>query len=171
MDPKESSPINTLAQLTYDLSNLEKNSKKLYDTIRKHANMPELAKAVHPEQTGVMSHIKRLKLIAQEIGKVDAKDSGSLLAPIRIPKQLKKGIERDLWLIAKSQQIIYQKLPLYKVAHAIATHLQLENSALILAQTLEDNEATSTWLQRILPRILNGETIVPIASNESKITI
>jgi ferritin-like metal-binding protein YciE len=166
MDTKESSPLDALAYLMEDLRMIETLCKKTYDSIRKYANAPELAKAVHPEQTGIISHIKRLKLIKVETSKVEEKRN-AFTAPFGLPKKLKKGNERDLWLIAKSQQIIYQKLPMYKVALEIATHLNLAHSISLITQTIEENEATCTWLQRILPRILNGETIIPIQTDNN----
>ncbi len=164
MDQKESSPLLALSCLIEDLRITATLCKKTYDTIRKYADAPELAKAVHPEQTNITLHVKRLKLIQMEINQVAEKRNASAV-PFGLPRKLKKGGERDLWLIAKAQQVIYQKLPMYKVALEIATHLNLTQSTSLISQTIEENEATCTWLRRILSRILNGETIIPIDNN------
>ncbi len=158
---QKTSPLNTLAFLIEDLRLRELSCKKLSNAIRKYADAPELAKAVHPEQTEILSHIKRLKLVQLEIGKPKEKSTATV-SPLGLPKKLKKGEERDLWLIGQTQQLLQQKLAIYNVVLEIAKHLHLTNLISLVEQTIQENEATCTWLRRILFRVLNGESIVPI---------
>lgn len=158
---QKTSPLHPLVFLIEELRLTELSFKKLSNAIRKYADAPELAKAVHPEQTEIISHIKRLKLIQLEIGKPKEKSTATV-SPLGLPKKLKKGEERDLWLIAQTQLLLQQKLAIYNAALEIAKHLHLANIISLVEQTIKENEATCTWLRRILFRVLNGESIVPI---------
>lgn len=150
-----------LQRILGELTALEKACKKAYTQIRKLAQTPELSKALHSEQTGIEDHLGRLKLIKIETSKTATKTTAKDIQNISLGHDRKKGSERDLWLIAGAQQLIQQKIALYKIAYRISLQLALPHSPVLLAQTIKENEATATWLDRIAQRILNGEIIIP----------
>ncbi|MFN0257772.1 DUF892 family protein [Pedobacter ureilyticus] len=152
---------NLLQRILGELAALEKVSKKAYTQIRKLSYSPELCKALHSEQTGIEDHLGRLKLIKTEIGKTVAKTAAKDIQSVNLSQDGKKGTEKDLWLTAGAQQLIQQKIALYKIAYRISLQLSLPHSPVLLEQTIKENEATSTWLDRIAQRILNGEIIIP----------
>ena len=152
---------NLLVRILAELTALEKASKKAYNQIRKLSQTPELSKALHGEQTGIEDHLGRLKLIKIEISKSATKTAAKDIHSINLSHDGKKGPERDLWLIAGAQQLIQQKIALYKIAYRISLQLSLPHSPVLLEQTIKENEATATWLDRIAQRILNGEIIIP----------
>lgn len=151
-----------LHNVIQELTTLEKACKKVFLKIRKLAESPELAKALHDDQTGITDHIGRLKLIKIEIGKTATKLNTANEINLSLNHDKKKGVERDLWLVAKAQQFILQKIALYKLTHHIALQLELPHSPVLLEQSTKENEATSTWLDRIAHRILNDEIIIPV---------
>ncbi|SOD12576.1 DUF892 family protein [Pedobacter xixiisoli] len=165
MKTLEPSFDNVLQQILHELEMLEKLSKKNYLRIRELAHAPELAKAMHSDQTGVLDHINRLKLIGIELKIKSEKSTASSAENISMGSNKKKGAERDLWMISKVQQLIHRKIALYKIAHCISLNQVLVHAPILLEQTTRENEATSTWLDRIIQRILSGEIIIP----ESKI--
>ena len=160
MKTNTASYSNLLQRILGELTALEKASKKAYVQIRKLSQTPELSKALHSEQTGIEDHLGRLKLIKIEISKNAEKTTAKDIQSISLSQDRKKGPERDLWLIAGAQQLIQQKIALYKIAYRISLQLALPHSPVLLEQTIKENEATATWLDRIAQRILNGEIIV-----------
>jgi len=150
-----------LLRMLQELETLEKACKKAFLKIRKLADAPEFAKALHEDQTGIIDHMGRLKLIQTEMARKTVKPTKTDRNDLHLSEDKKIGPEKDLWLIASAQQIIQQKIALYKLVHRIASQQQLVHSPVLVEQTIKENEATSTWLDRIAQRILNGESIVP----------
>lgn len=164
MKTNEPTYTNVLLRMLSELETLERANKKSYLQIRKLSQAPELAKALHAEQTGINDHLRRLKLISTEINKAKVKKHKSINKLLSLDHDRKKGSERDLWLISRAQQFLYQKISLYKIAHRIALHLELTHSPVLFEQTIKENEATVTWLDRTAQRILNNECIIPEGS-------
>lgn len=148
--------------LLSEIETLEKSSKKHFSQFRKAAFNPELAKALHEEQTGINDHIKRLKLIAieQQIKKLAGTTTTKSASLTNYGR--KKEASRDLLMIAHAQQLLQQKQVYYKLLHKIAVHLNLEHTPTLLQQTTDENDATLIWLDKIALRTLNGETIIPL---------
>lgn len=155
------SELDTVFQhLLNELSILEASSKKQHLQIRKAAFAPELAKALHHEQTWINDHIKRLKLIALELTK-EAKKVGASTGILSTKSYgRKKDDVRELLMIAQVQQTLQTKLVLYKLLQRLANVLKLELTPQLLNQTIADNEATNTWLDKIAQRIISGETLI-----------
>ena len=148
--------------LLSELETIEKSSKKHFSQIRKAAFSPELAKALHEEQTGINDHTKRLKLIAIE-QQIKKKAGTTTIKSTSLSNYgRKKEASRDLLMIAHAQQLLQQKQAYYRILYKIAVHLNLEHTPILLQQTSEENEATLTWLDKIIQRTLTGETIIPL---------
>jgi len=160
MHTTEQQFISVFQTLLKELELLEKSSKKYYHQIRKAAFNPELAKALHHEQTGIDDHLRRLKLIAIELPK-DVKKIEALkeIYSTKSYGRTKDNV-RDLLMIAQAQQILQTKLADYKLLQRLANVLNLEHTPELLNQTIADNDATNTWLDKIAQRIISGETLI-----------
>ena len=153
--------VNMLQKVFGELEALEKACKQRNTKARKLVLSPELAKIFYEEQTAINDQLKRLKLAKLELSlpkDVELTDTGELL---RLESERKKSVERDLWLIVKMQQLIYQKITLYKISLRICLNLKAPQTCVLLEQTVKENENTIVWLDRIAQRLVNGESIVP----------
>ncbi len=154
----------TFDMLFDQLISLEKLSKKYYQQIRKAAYTPELSKALHEEQTAIKDHFKRLKLIQKEVAITMHKHtpkqiSVSPLAPISHGR-IKEAM-RDVLMIASVQQVLQAKVTCYKLLYPLSVQMGWIHTPSLLKQSIMENEATYTWLERIAQRAISGETIVP----------
>ncbi|MDQ8051946.1 MAG: DUF892 family protein [Pedobacter sp.] len=136
------------------IEQLEKLSEKKYAKLRAAAHTDELAKCLDPVSTDIIAHCKRIKLIKKLIPKTDL-SINQLPFPTFQPRRTASP-EQDILIIEYALNIQSQKLAIYELLHPIAKALNLASAAELIAQTIEDDRNTNTWLRQIIQN-----TIVP----------
>lgn len=136
------------------LINFEKTCAKQYSKMNLATLTPELAKALHPEQTEINSHVKRLGLIK----KLLIEKSNQVLPIVSINKiKLKKdkSLNQDIYISYLALQLQETKFSQYEFLLQLIQTLKIEKAKEIVEQCIAENNATSTWVKRTLANLLN----------------
>jgi len=127
----------------------EKNCTKLYEKLASASLAPELSKALHPEQTGIGSHIERLQLIKKLIiGKTEIQLSFLTINPTKLKKG--KSNTQDLLILHTALQYQAAKINEYETLLAYVTDVLESPVPELISQCIAENEQTSLWLKRTL---------------------
>ncbi|RZK57911.1 MAG: hypothetical protein EOO87_01640 [Pedobacter sp.] len=113
-----------------------------------------MAKALHPEQTEINSHVKRLGLIK----KLLIEKSNQVLPIVSINKiKLKKdkSLNQDIYISYLALQLQETKFSQYEFLLQLIQTLKIEKAKEIVEQCIAENNATSTWVKRTLANLLN----------------
>ena len=128
---------------------LERKCAKTFDKLAIAAVTPQLAKALHPEQTYIQNHYQRLKLITKLLPKVKALISSAIaINPIKLSKN--KSTEQDVEIIFIANQFLAMKNNQYELLINLFKLLAEDEATTLLRQTITDNENTQIWINRTL---------------------
>ena len=139
----------TLVSVINSMNDLEKKCAKIFSRLSAAALAPELAKALHEEQTDVLNHIKRLKLIAKLYPKTKKIVQQSLqINSVKFSK--KKTVIQDIEIIFIANQLLAMKNNQYDLMLKILSKGDNGDAIELIKQTITDNENTLIWINRTL---------------------
>jgi ferritin-like metal-binding protein YciE len=134
---------------------LERKCAKTFDKLANAALTPELAKALHPEQTYIQNHYQRLKLITKLLPKGKAPIASAIVInPIKLSKN--KSNEQDVELIFIANQFLAMKNNQYELLINLFKLLAEDEATTLLRQTITDNENTQIWINRTLIQLVEN---------------
>lgn len=143
----------TLVSLINSMIDLEKKCAKMFTKISIAAQAPELAKAMHEEQTDVLNHIKRLKLIAKLFPKTTkVAQQGLQINKIKLAKN--KTLTQDIELIFIANQLLAMKNNQYDLMLKLLSKGDNDHAIELIKQTITDNENTLIWINRTLMQLI-----------------
>lgn len=141
--------IETIVAVINSMTDLEKKCAKIFTKLSKAAHAPELAKALHEEQTDVLNHIKRLKLIAKLFPKTTkVAQQGLQINSIKLAKN--KTLTQDIELIFIANQLLAMKNNQYDLMLKLLSKGNNDHEIELIKQTITDNENTLIWINRTL---------------------
>lgn len=141
--------IETIVAVINSMTDLEKKCAKIFTKLSNAAHAPELAKALHEEQTDVLNHIKRLKLIAKLFPKTTKfAQQGLQINSIKLAKN--KTLAQDIELIFIANQLLAMKNNQYDLMLKLLIKGDNDHAIELIKQTITDNENTLIWINRTL---------------------
>ncbi len=140
-----------LAQAANDIEELEQQLAPIFQALEKKAQAPELSKCLNPEQTDIVQHQNRIKLIRESLD-LEITQIGN--SKIKATKMKTPSPAQDLDIIAIALKYQNQKLAIYELIHPILSSLELQPQADLIEQTITDNRNTNTWLRQIILNVL-----------------
>ena len=142
----------TIVSVINSMNDLEKKCAKIFSRLSAAALAPELAKALHEEQTDVLNHFKRLKLIGKLFPKTTKVAQQSLLVnPVKLAKN--KTLAQDIEIIFIANQLLAMKNNQYDLMLKLLNKFYNEDVAVLIKQTINDNENTLIWINRTLMQL------------------
>ena len=127
----------------------EKKCAKIFTKLSIAACAPELAKALHEEQTDVLNHIKRLKLIAKLFPKTTkVAQQGLQINSLKLAKN--KTVTQDIEIIFIANQLLAMKNNQYELMLKLLSKGDNDVATELIKQTTTDNENTLIWINRTL---------------------
>jgi ferritin-like metal-binding protein YciE len=143
----------TIVSLLISMTELEKKCAKVFSRLSIAAHTPELAKALHEEQTDVLNHVKRLKLIGKLFPKTNKVAQQSLqINSVKFSK--KKTVIQDIEIIFMANQLLAMKNNQYDLMLKLLNKFNNEDVAVLIKQTINDNENTLIWINRTLMQLI-----------------
>ena len=143
--------------VTDALIEFEKSCAKTYLKMYRIVLTPELAKAIHPEQTEINNHVKRLGLVKKLLGEKPNQSANILsINPIKLKKE--KSLIQDVYIACLILQLQETKLSQYQFLAKLVDTLKIETAGQIIEQCIAENTATSTWVKRTLATELSNFT-------------
>ena len=138
----------------HSMADLEKKCAKIFTKLSLAAETPELAKALHEEQTDILNHHKRLKLISKLFAKT-TKTTQQILTvnPVKLAKS--KTLAQDIEIIFIANQLLAMKNNQYELMLKLLSKSDTENAIELIKQTITDNENTLTWINRTLIQLID----------------
>lgn len=138
-----------IVSLINSMTDLEKKCAKIFTKLSIAALAPELAKALHEEQTDVLNHVKRLKLIAKLFPKTTkVAQQGLQINSLKLVKN--KTLTQDIEIIFIANQLLAMKNNQYELMLKLLSKGDNDVATELIKQTTTDNENTLIWINRTL---------------------
>ena len=133
---------------------LEKKCAKIFTKLSIAAYAPELAKALHEEQTDVLNHVKRLKLIAKLFPKTTkVAQQGFQINSVKLAKS--KTLTQDIEIIFIANHLLAMKNNQYELMLKLLSKGDNDGAIELIKQTITDNENTLIWINRTLVQLID----------------
>ncbi|TKC09883.1 DUF892 family protein [Pedobacter polaris] len=144
---------NILSEAIGSQMEFNKVCAKTYNKLSKAAQVPELAKALDPEQTGIDNHIGRLKLLTKLLGGSAGKQSLIFtFNPLKLSKN--KANEQDIQIIQTALQLLAIQNIQYDFILKLIQLLQLAHAPELIEQCMSENQDTQVWISRTRSHLL-----------------
>ena len=143
---------NALAATVGKITPLLKACAKANVKLSKAAFVPELAKALDPEQTGILNHLKRIKLLTKLIGK--PKNSTPLLGlnPVKLSKT--KSTAQDIELVGYALELLAIQNAQLTLLLKLLAATALPQASELISQCIQENKETHIWITRTLDGLI-----------------
>ena len=152
--------LDVFNEMTLEIHATEKKFVKLFEQFYNLAFTEELRSSLSPERNELELHIDRLAQVLKSLKLRPHRISSSIdEALLTIGKDVcgykkQQSKEKDVQILHVAKLITYHKISLYGSMEQMAKALKLDNTAKLLAQSLEDNKNAGAYFTQIEQNIL-----------------
>ena len=152
--------LDVFNEMTLEIHATEKKFVKLFEQFYNLAFTEELRSSLSPERNELELHIDRLAQVLKSLKLRPHRISSSIdEALLTIGKDVcgykkQQSKEKDVQILHVAKLITYHKISLYGSMEQMAKALKLDNTAKLLAQSLEENKNAGAYFTQIEQNIL-----------------